>query len=53
MEDYKKYYGVILFISVIVVLCIIASNLVVPKFGELDQVRKSVAVEEKKLQDIA
>ena len=50
MEDLKKYYGVILFALVIVVLVFIAMNVVKPKYDELKQVSDNVVAEETKLQ---
>lgn len=50
MEDLKKYYGVIIFALVIVVLVFISMNVVKPKYDELKQVTDSVVAEETKLQ---
>lgn len=50
MDNYKKYYGVLIFAVVVAVLVFVATQLVLPKFDELNSIKNSVAAQEQKLQ---
>lgn len=50
MDNYKKYYGVLIFAVVVAVMVFVATQLVLPKFDELNSIKNSVAAQEQKLQ---
>ena len=49
MENYKKYYGIIIFIIVLAILFLLASKLVLPKFEQLNTIKSNLTLKEKEL----
>ena len=49
MENYKKYYGVIIFAVVVAIMIFIATKVVLPKYDELNNVSTKLEQEEKNL----
>lgn len=49
MENYKKYYGVIIFAVVVTIMIFIATKMVLPKYDELNNVSTKLEQEEKNL----